>query len=54
MTKRKVLVPLTAALVLGAVAAGGSLRSALAANENWKGVTLIYQTDVKGKIEPCG
>ena len=21
---------------------------------NWKNVTLIYTTDIKGKIEPCG
>ncbi len=54
MTEHKVFVTLTAALVLGAVATCGSPRSALAANENWKGVTLIYQTDVKGKIDPCG
>ena len=23
-------------------------------NPTWKPVTVIYQTDVKGKIEPCG
>lgn len=23
-------------------------------NVDWKNVTLIYTTDVKGKIEPCG
>ena len=54
MTKREVLVTLTAAAALGAVAAGGTLRDALAAEDNWTGVTLLYQTDVKGKIEPCG
>ncbi|MCB1182105.1 hypothetical protein KDM41_01645 [bacterium] len=22
--------------------------------KNWKNVTLLYTTDIKGKIEPCG
>jgi len=23
-------------------------------NKAWKDITLIYTTDIKGKIEPCG
>jgi hypothetical protein len=53
MTKRETLAIVAAAAVLGTAAAGYSLRSALAA-ESWQGVTIVYQSDVKGKIEPCG
>ena len=27
---------------------------AQAADGAWKGVTLLYSSDIKGKIEPCG
>lgn len=27
---------------------------AVAKDGEWKGVTLLYSSDVKGKIEPCG
>lgn len=54
MTKREVLVTLTAAVAIGGAIATATLHSALAEESAWKGVTLVYQTDVKGKIEPCG
>jgi hypothetical protein len=47
------------ALVLMAVAFQLALPAGAAAQEepeggDWKNVTLIYGTDIKGKIEPCG
>ena len=24
------------------------------ADESWKAVTLLYTSDIKGKVEPCG
>ncbi len=30
------------------------VRVAHAADVNWKPVSLIYTSDVKGKIDPCG
>lgn len=53
MTKRTVLATMTAALVLG-TAAGGAQWRAQAANADWQPLTLIYQTDIKGKVDPCG
>jgi hypothetical protein len=53
MTKREMLAITGAAVLLGTAAATVTLRSALA-DESWKAVTLVYHSDVKGKIEPCG
>ena len=41
-------------LVLAVYSQGPGLRASWAKGGNWKNVTLIYTTDVKGKIEPCG
>lgn len=43
-------------LVTAAVMAGPGLgqNSAEPKGGDWKNVTIIYGTDVKGKIEPCG
>ena len=44
-------------VVLAATLAAGT-RAATATGpqpqRNWKAVTLVYLSDVKGKIEPCG
>jgi hypothetical protein len=52
MTKRRILVALAALFVLAA--AVPTVRTALAEDGNWRQVTFIFHTDVKGKIEPCG
>ena len=44
-------------LVTGAALAAGTLAAPAAApqpNRDWKSVTLLYLSDIKGKIEPCG
>lgn len=44
-------------IVAAAVAIGGATRPAPAgpqARHEWKELTLLYLSDVKGKIEPCG
>ncbi len=51
--KRSLLLACLCVLVV-AVALGTNLRSTWAKGGNWKNITLIYTTDVKGKIEPCG
>jgi hypothetical protein len=40
----------------GALAAGTGAAPAPApkSQQNWKNVTVLYLSDVKGKIEPCG
>ncbi len=45
-----------ALLVLGVIGVAGSARPSLAqgADETWKPLTIIYGSDIKGKIEPCG
>ena len=45
-----------ALLVLGVIGAAGSARPSLAqgADETWVPLTIIYSSDIKGKIEPCG
>jgi hypothetical protein len=51
------LAALLAVLTTGAaaaVAAGQGADPGRAAEESWAPVTLLYMTDVKGKIEPCG
>ena len=42
------------ALLVAAVAAAEAADREEAAEEDWAPVTLLYMTDVKGKIEPCG
>jgi len=43
-------------LVLGAVGVVGSARPSLAQgeDESWKPLTIVYTSDIKGKVEPCG
>ena len=41
-------------LVLIVLPRGPGLRESWAEGGNWKNVTMIYTTDTKGKIEPCG
>ncbi|MCP4573037.1 MAG: hypothetical protein GY838_11840 [bacterium] len=41
-------------LVAASVAAAEAKDRGEAAEEDWAPVTLLYMTDVKGKIEPCG
>lgn len=45
------LVVVAAALAAGTLAATASGPQP---NRAWKPVTLVYLSDVKGKIEPCG
>ena len=42
------------AVVLVALSQGPGLGKSWAKGGNWKNVSLIYTTDIKGKIEPCG
>ncbi|MBK6735022.1 MAG: hypothetical protein IPG61_13245 [bacterium] len=56
-----VLLATAGALAAGALAAGpfaAGTRAATPAGpepkHDWKEVTLLYLSDVKGKIEPCG
>lgn len=51
--KRGMLLACLCVLVV-AVALGVNLRETWAKGGNWKNITLVYSTDVKGKIEPCG
>lgn len=41
-------------LVLVVLSQGPVPSRSLAEGGDWKNVTLIYTTDIKGKIEPCG
>jgi hypothetical protein len=41
------------ALAVPVVMAAGQARGE-AKGGDWKNVTLLYTTDIKGKIEPCG
>ena len=44
-------------LVMGAVGLLGSARPSLAqedADGTWLPLTVIYTSDIKGKVEPCG
>ncbi len=50
----QVLAALVAVLVAGAAVAAAAADRGQAAEENWAPVTVLYMTDVKGKIEPCG
>lgn len=49
-----ILAALLALLVSGAVAAAEAEDRAEAAQDDWAPVTVLYMTDVKGKVEPCG
>ena len=47
----------TVLFLLGLLLAAALLPATVPAQEedaDWNPVTVIYQTDVKGKIEPCG
>lgn len=52
--QRKGLLLLCLLLVLVTVSLGVNLRQTWAKGGDWKNLTLVYSTDVKGKIEPCG
>lgn len=43
-------------LVLGAIGAATSARPSLAqgADDTWVPLTIVYTSDIKGKLEPCG
>jgi hypothetical protein len=43
-------------LVLGILATAGTPRPSLAQgdDESWAPVTVVYTSDIKGHIEPCG
>ena len=46
-----------AGLLLALLTAAALVPAAVPAQDadaDWKPVTVLYQTDVKGKIEPCG
>ncbi|HPF69078.1 MAG TPA: hypothetical protein PLQ13_00290 [Candidatus Krumholzibacteria bacterium] len=55
MTKRGIITGLAAVAALCAVATFTS-HSARAEDDKagWKDITLVYHSDVKGKIDPCG
>lgn len=52
--RHKGLLLLCLLLVLVTATLGGDLRRTWAKGGDWKNITLVYSTDVKGKIEPCG
>ena len=54
MTKQAALVTLAAAAVALSVLPAGAPRPAQAEDSPWLSATLLFQTDVKGKIDPCG
>jgi hypothetical protein len=43
-------------LVAGGIGAMGSARPSLAQGDDdaWVPLTIVYTSDIKGKIEPCG
>ena len=41
-------------LVVVVLSQGAGLRKSVAKGGDWKNVTMIYTTDIKGKYEPCG
>ena len=45
---------LLVALALPVLGPEFSVPDARAESGDWKNVSLIYTTDIKGKIEPCG
>ncbi len=46
------LAALAAALLLGGLVAADSIRAQ--DTGDWKSVTIVYNSDVVGKIDPCG
>ena len=59
MMKSKSLLGLMALVLLLGMAApafspDGGLDQAFAEEGDWKNITILYTTDIKGKIEPCG
>lgn len=44
------------AMAVAAVPLSGAIRGTAQADEtkSWKDITLLYTSDIKGKIEPCG
>jgi len=52
MIKRAAL--LTVAVAAVATLPWGGLPTAEAEDSAWLNATLLFQTDVKGKIDPCG
>ena len=51
--RRALLLACLMAIVL-AIGLGAMQSRSWAEGGNWKNVTLVYSTDIKGKIEPCG
>lgn len=49
-----VALTLLLAFVLTAALQGADLRQTWAKGGDWQNVTVVYTTDIKGKIEPCG
>jgi len=54
MTMRAALVTATVAVATLAALPWGDLHPAQAEDSAWLNATILFQTDVKGKIEPCG
>ena len=54
MTKRAALVTLTVAAATLAALPADTLHNAQAEDSAWLNATILFQTDVKGKIDPCG
>ena len=54
MTMRAALVTLTVAAATLAAVPADNHHSAQAEDSPWLNATILFQTDVKGKIEPCG
>ena len=54
MTKQAALVTLAVAAVALVALPSGAPRPAQAEDSPWLNATLLFQTDVKGKIDPCG
>ncbi len=53
MQRSTVVVTFLAAAGLACLVVTGTVRRA-DADESWKPVTIVYEGDVGGKIEPCG
>ena len=45
---------LVLAFIISATATGPQPTSARAGDGTWQDLVLLYTTDIKGKIEPCG
>jgi len=51
---RTLAVLVALAVVLPAIIPGLLNEGVAAKGGDWKSVTVLYTTDIKGKIEPCG